>query len=82
MQVWIKSFKVNMEVKANGIEFEVRSADGKTQLGDCRLTMTGLVWCPGKVTKPNGIKVLWKDFLMIMKSKASLEAAIKAAKNI
>ena len=30
MQVAIKSFDVNMQVKSNGIEFEVRSPDGTT----------------------------------------------------
>lgn len=49
MQVKIKSFDVNMEVKSNGIEFEVRNPDGSAQIGDCYLTMTGLIWCKGKV---------------------------------
>lgn len=80
MKVNIKSFDVNMEVKSNGIEFEVRSADGASQLGDCYLTMTGLVWCNGKTTKANGIKVSWNDFMTIMMSEETQKAALKAAK--
>ena len=80
MKVNIKSFDVNMEVKSNGIEFEVRSADGATQLGDCYLTMTGLVWCNGKTTKAKGVKIAWNDFMTIMTSEETQKAALKAAK--
>mgnify|MGYP006976768662 CR=1 FL=1 len=80
MEVWIKSFDVEMQVKKSGIELEVRSADGKTQLGDCYATMTGLVWCKGKTTKPKGIKLKWADLAVICASEDSLKAAIKAAK--
>lgn len=51
MQVWIKSLEVDMQVKKNGVEFEVRSKDGAEQLGDCYATMTGLVWCQGRTKK-------------------------------
>ena len=80
MQVRIKKFDVAMEVKSNGIEFEVRQPNDGDQLGDCVLTMTGLIWCVGKTTKAKGIKMSWNDFLEIMKSKASVKAAIAAAK--
>ncbi|MDB4614554.1 hypothetical protein OAH18_02565 [bacterium] len=80
MQVAIKNFDVNMQVKSNGIEFEVRSPDGKTQLGDCYLTMTGLVWCSGKTSKKNGTKINWKDVITILESDESKKAAVKAAK--
>ena len=80
MQVLIKSFAVNMDVKSSGIEFEVRSPDGIQQLGDCYLTMSGLVWCNGRTGKKNGIKVSWDDFISIMSSKDSVKKAIKASK--
>ena len=80
MEVWIKSLKVDMQVKQSGIELEVRSPDGKDQLGDCYATMTGLVWCSGRTKKDNGIKVKWEDFITICSSEASLKAAVKAAK--
>ena len=83
MKVHIKSFDVDMEVKAKGIEFEVRSpGGGVTQLGDCVLTMTGLIWCKGKTGRQNGIKVSWEDFIEICGSDAKLKAAVKAAKAI
>ncbi len=81
MQVLIKSFNVNMDVKSSGVEFEVRSPDRKQQLGDCYLTMTGLIWCKGKTEKKNGVKIKWDDFTTIMTSKDSVKKAIKAAKD-
>ena len=82
MQVKIKSFDVNMDVKSSGIEFEVRKSDGSGQLGDCYLTMTGLIWCEGKKFKQNGVKVSWTDFIEIMKSEDAKKAALKAAKAV
>ncbi len=80
MKVWIKSFDVEMQVKSNGIELEVRSTDDEQQLGDCYATMTGLIWCEGKTDKKNGVKVSWPDFIAICKTKKTLKAALKAAK--
>lgn len=80
MKVYIKKFDVEMQLKQNGIELEVRSTDGQTQLGDCYATMTGLVWCKGKTTKPKGIKLKWEDVAIICTSEDTLKAAIKAAK--
>ena len=80
MKVWIKSFDVEMQVKQNGVELEVRSPDGTTQIGDCYATMTGLVWCKGKVTKPKGVKLKWDDLATLCTSDAVLAAALKAAK--
>lgn len=81
MQVKIKQFDVSMQVKANGIEFEVRKPDGSKQLGDCYLTMTGLTWCKGKTSKRHGISILWNDFIEIMKSNETKKKAIRAAKH-
>jgi hypothetical protein len=69
-----------MQVKQKGIELEVRSKDGETQLGDCYATMTGLIWCSGKTKMENGVKVKWEDFIAICGSPESLKAAVKAAK--
>ncbi len=63
MRVTIKSFDVEMEVKNSGIEFEVRTPDGGTQLGDVVLTKTGLTWCKGRTDRKNGIKISWSDFI-------------------
>lgn len=62
MQVSIKKFNVNMDVKNNGIEFEVRDNNGN-HLGDCFLTKTGLVWCQGRTLKKNGVSVSWDGFI-------------------
>ena len=67
MRVSIKSFDVGMEVKNNGIEFEVYDNAGNFQ-GDCYLTKTGLIWCQGKKPKKNGVKVSWEDFIKWMNS--------------
>ncbi|MFN3231371.1 MAG: hypothetical protein ACE363_04340 [Alphaproteobacteria bacterium] len=62
MQVTIKDFGVDMEVRNKGIEFEIRDPDG-TFRGDCYLTKTGLIWCQGKTKKQNGIPVSWDRFI-------------------
>ena len=62
MKVRIKDFKVDMEVKNTGIEFEVR--DNKDDfLGDCFVTKTGITWCQGKTKQENGKKISWQDFI-------------------
>ena len=81
MEVKIKKFDVNMLVKSNGIELEVRTPDGQSQMGDCYVTMTGLVWCKGKTTKPKGVKVTWDELATILSSEAARKAALKAAKS-
>jgi len=68
MKVKIKEFAINMDVKSKGIEFEIRSADGASQLGDVVLTNTGLVWCKGKTDVKNGVKVSWNEFIGWMES--------------
>jgi hypothetical protein len=82
MHVHIKKFDVNMDVKASGIEFEVRKRAESAQIGDCYLTMTGLIWCKGRTDKKNGINLSWEDFMAIMKSEAAKKAALKGAKAI
>jgi hypothetical protein len=82
MQVSIKNFNINMDVKSSGIEFEVRTPDGNSQLGDCYLTMSGLVWCKGKTSKAKGNKINWIDLITIMSSKEATKAAVKAAKSV
>jgi hypothetical protein len=81
MNVKIKSFDVNMDVKKKGIELEVRTPNGDSQLGDCYVTMTGLLWCQGKTNKKNGIKIEWNDLINLMSSKDSLKRALDALKN-
>jgi len=82
MKVKIKSFDVDMDVKAKGIEFEVRQPGNGDQLGDCYLTMTGLTWCKGKTGKANGIKITWAEFMEIMQSEKAVTTALKAVKKM
>lgn len=65
MKVKIKKFSVDMEVKNNGVEFEVRS-NADEHLGDCYATKTGLIWCAGRVRKENGKRISWEDFAALM----------------
>lgn len=65
MKVVIKSFSVDMEVKNNGVEFQVHSNAGD-HLGDCYATKTGLIWCAGRVRKENGKRISWDDFAALM----------------
>lgn len=66
MKVWIKTLQVDMEVKNNGIEFEVRSPDDKDHLGDLYVTKAGLTWCKGRISKDNGKAVSWAKFIEMM----------------
>lgn len=81
VDIRIKNFDVRMSVKSKGIEFEVRSPDGEEHLGDCYLTMTGVIWCPGKTTKQNGVKISWDDLTTVLASAETKRAAVRAARN-
>ncbi len=80
MKVSIKKFGLDLDVKSKGMELDIKSPDGKKRLGDCCVTMTGLVWCKGKTTKANGIKLSWDELATILASNAAKKAALKAAK--
>lgn len=71
MKVSIKQFNVEMEVKNNGIEFEVRSPDGTKHLGDLVLTKSALVWCPGQTRYENGHRIPWQDFIKLAEENAA-----------
>ena len=68
MKVAIKVFDVDMQVKNNGIEFEVRD-NNDDHLGDFYLTKANLIWCNGRTQKKNGKKVSWDEFIQWMNSK-------------
>ena len=61
MKVRVKDFGVELHVRNRGMEFEVKDPSGK-HLGDLIITGTGLIWCPGRTTRPNGIPVTWSAF--------------------
>lgn len=66
MKVTVKEFNVDMEVKTKGIEFEVRSPNGKKHLGDLVLTKSSLIWCQGQTRPEKGHKVDWDTFIKMM----------------
>ena len=68
MDVRIKDFSVSMEIKAKGIEFEIKTPDGSEHLGDCYLAMAGLTWCKGRTARENGKRVSWEKFIEWMES--------------
>ena len=63
MKVSIKRFNVTMDVKTSGVEFEVRTPNGKTHLGDLVLTKSKLIWCPGATQPKNGHQIKWTEFI-------------------
>ena len=69
MNISIKKFKVDMELKNSGIEFEVRDTHDNFR-GDLVLSKSKLTWCKGKTSKKNGIDISWDDFIDYMESKA------------
>ena len=81
MKVQIKSFDVNVNVKSKGIEFEVRTPDGSSQIGDCYVTMTGIIWCKGRTQKNNGTKIGWDELASILQTQASKNKAVAAVQS-
>jgi hypothetical protein len=67
MDIKIKEFNVEMEVKNNGIELEVRNPDG-THRGDLVITKTKLEWCEGRRRPGNGVSITWYEFIEWMNS--------------
>jgi hypothetical protein len=80
VDIRIKQFDVQMNVKSKGIEFEVHSSNGETHLGDCYLTMSGLIWCPGRTTKQNGVKISWEELTTVLATNDAKKAAVQAAR--
>jgi len=57
-KVTIKDLGIPLDVKNNGLEFDV--SDGG-HIGDLYVTKTGLIWCEGKTSRANGRKIMWKE---------------------
>lgn len=68
MNVTIKKFNVQMEVRNSGLEFEVRDPQNN-HLGDLVLTKTRLTWCEGRVRPENGKAISWEEFRQFMLSR-------------
>lgn len=63
MDVSIKSFDVEMDVKNKGIELEIREPGNGPRLGDLIITKSHLIWCKGKTGRNNGDKIKWSEFV-------------------
>jgi hypothetical protein len=61
MKVSIKNFEVEMDLKNNGVEFEVYDHD--KHLGDVILTKTSVIWCRGRIRRDNGKRFSWEEFI-------------------
>ena len=60
-KVFIKDLGLDMDVKNNGVEFDISDTNGK-HLGDLYVTKAQLIWCLGKIKKANGKKIDWDAF--------------------
>lgn len=70
MQVKTQPFKEAIELKSEGISFDVYG-NGAKRLGDLSVTRAGLVWCKGangKSPRGKGINVKWEDFITWVQS--------------
>lgn len=65
MQVKIKEFSVDMDVKNKGVEFDISDNQGK-HLGDLIVTKVGIVWCAGKTTPAKGQRVSWPTLIELL----------------
>ena len=61
MKVSIENFEVEMDLKNNGVEFEVYDHD--KHLGDVILTKTSVIWCRGRIRRDNGKRFTWEEFI-------------------
>ena len=80
MDVEIKKLQVEMAVKSKGLELEIRKPNGGDHLGDCYVTMTGLVWCKGRTSMAKGVPIKWDTLIEILGSKQAVKAALAAAR--
>jgi hypothetical protein len=62
MNVSIKDFQVDMQLKNNGVELEIRTPQG-AHLGDLCIGRGTIEWCKGKKNRGNGIKKNWNDLI-------------------
>jgi hypothetical protein len=70
MQVKTQPFKEAIELKSEGISFDVYG-NGAKRLGDLCVTKAGLVWSKGangKAQRAKGINVKWEDFISWVQS--------------
>jgi hypothetical protein len=62
MDVRIKQFNVEMELKTKGIELEVRDNEGN-HLGDLCIGKANVEWCKGKTRRGGGKPASWDELI-------------------
>ena len=62
MKVKIKNLGSDVDVRTKGVKFRVGDNNDGLK-GNFYVTGAKLIWCQGKTTKKNGVKVSWKDFI-------------------
>jgi len=60
MKVTIKEFAVIMELKNNGVEFEIKDNDD-THRGDLRIGKATIEWCRGRTHTGRGVRKTWDE---------------------
>jgi len=78
VQIGIKDFAVQMEVKNRGVEFEVKDTKGK-HLGDLVITKTSVIWCKGRTGRARGKSLSWDRFIKMMSPTRPAAAPRKVA---
>lgn len=68
MDVSIKKFDVEMALKTNGMELDIKQPGGGEHVGDVVINKTGIVWCRGKVTPQHGISKSWDELISLLES--------------
>jgi len=68
VKVNFKRLDVDMEVKNNGFELEIRTPDGSAQLGDLVITKSKITWCKGRQSAENGVTLSWEKFIELMEA--------------
>ena len=77
MDVKIKNLDAEMQLKAKGMELDVKAPKGKAALGTLAVTKAGLVWTKGKA---KGVNISWAKFVAFVEGLNAPKAAPKAAK--
>lgn len=62
MNLSIKKFEVQMDLKNKGMELEVRTSKDE-HIGDLIVKKKGLTWCSGRTTEKYGTTKSWEEII-------------------
>ena len=63
----VENTENGQSVGYKGEEFRVRDNDGN-HLGDFVVQQARVIWCPGRTTPANGVRVPWEEFIDTMEN--------------